>query len=291
MKIPAKSIAAKIEASLKKDIHELKHHGVSPYLVDFLIGNSQELIAICDLKKKQAQKLGIKYECIHKTNIPIFEKFAQLLKEQAARSEVTGITIQQPLPPQLQTDSIYKYIPVNKEIEGHVNKSPFLPPIGMAVLSVLKYIYSENDKNKFDTVVIDSDGPNLRKILKHKRIVLVGRGITGGQPIGKTLSQLKINYLSLNSGTHEPEQYYCEADILITAVGKNIITRQCLKPGVAILNFGLHTEGGIVLGDYKEEEVSHLASYYTSPATILTTLEILYLYKNLIDSAKKQAKM
>ena len=31
--------------------------------------------------------------------------------------------------------------------------------------------------------------------LKHKKIVLVGRGITGGKPIGKALSLFKINYI------------------------------------------------------------------------------------------------
>ena len=69
-----------------------------------------------------------------------------LIKEKSQDPDINGIIIQQPLPAQLSTASIYEYIPTVKEIEGHKNKSPFYPPLGLAVLTLLKSIYEKSSQ-------------------------------------------------------------------------------------------------------------------------------------------------
>lgn len=111
------------------------------------------------IKEKLAHSLGIGFEFVHLKNTPTFEVFANLLKKNSTHPEVTGIIVQQPLPMQLQTDSLYNYIPLNKEIEGHKLKSTFSYPLGLAVLTILKYVFKDSlaPKDLFVDLIKDAE--------------------------------------------------------------------------------------------------------------------------------------
>lgn len=241
------------------------------------------------IKAKLATRLGIKFDFQNFKQTPLFEEFMHKIKHKSLEPDVTGIIIQQPLPAQLSTESIYDCIDIKKEIEGHRKKTSFFPPIGLAVLTVLKYIFSGN-KEGSKNILIDwsKDRRFFKYALRNKKIVLVGRGLTGGAPIGKTLSEAKINYIGINSTTPEPESYYREADVIITAVGTKVLVPQFLKPGVVLINVGVRKERGVLKGDYDEREVKNIAGYYTPTPGGVGPIDVLYLYKNLIDAAKLQ---
>lgn len=290
MKIPGSDIAHEIEASLKKEVDKLTKAKKTPHLITILIGESPEQLSFVRIKKKTAERLGIKFEFIHFKQPPIFEKFAKLLKSYSHNPDVTGLIIQQPLPSQLDTDSIYKFIPPEKEIECHTSKSYFCPPLGLAVLTALKYVYLKEIKPEKLIIDRSKDVSFFKSYLKHKKIVLVGRGITGGKPIGKTLSIFKINYINTNSHTHQADQYYKDADIIITAAGAKVLNETNIKPGAILITAGLRHEKGKLRGDYNENEIDSVASYYSPTPGGIGPLDVLYLYKNLIDATKLQMK-
>jgi methylenetetrahydrofolate dehydrogenase (NADP+)/methenyltetrahydrofolate cyclohydrolase len=134
------------------------------------------------------------------------------------------------------------------------------------------------------------DFEGLRRVLKHKQIIVIGKGKTGGAPIVKTLSEIKINFMGINSQTPNPQEYYREADIIIPAVGKKILTADMLKPGVTLINVGMRHENNRLKGDYDEKEVASIASYLTPTPGGIGPLDVLYLFKNLLDAAKMQKK-
>lgn len=285
MKISGKKLADLMKEELKKEVKKLKK-GLK--LVTFLIGQSSDQLSFVKIKKKLASQLGIDFEFIHLKTVPAFEKFMVKIKEKSLDPNTTGIIIQQPLPAQLSTSSIYNYIPIEKEIEGHRHKTPFYPPIGLAVLTVLKYVFNKSRSAKETFIDLKKDRIFFKKIFHNKKVVLIGRGITGGQPIGQTLTDFKINYININAHTPQPESYYREADIIITAVGKKIITVDYLKPGVILVNVGLRKEGSKIKGDYEEKEISKIASFYTPTPGGVGPLDVLYLYKNLIEAVRLQ---
>lgn|SRR3989338_143743 len=289
MIIEGKKIAAFLEKSLKKEVSALKKKKKKKlHLVTFLIGQSKDQISFVKIKAKVAKKLGIVFELVHLKTVPSFEKFMQLLKEKSDDREVTGILIQQPLPAALSTESIYDYIPDLKEIEGHGRKSPFTPPIGLAVLTVLKFIFSGLKTKNALVENLEKERLFFKRMCKNKRTVLIGRGITGGQPIGLTLSQASINYININSQTPSPATYIQEADIVISAVGKKVILPTMLKPGTILINVGLRNENNRLKGDYDEKEIRDIANYYTPTPGGVGPIDVLYLYKNLVDAAKMQ---
>ena len=271
-----------MEKEIKKSIKKLKKY--RPKLVVFLIGQSEDQLSFVKIKSKLAKNLGIKFELIHYRTVPLFEPFVRKLKTIADDNETTGVIIQQPLPSALATETIYQYIPKEKEIEGHHPKNLFLPPIGLAVLTVLKSIFLGGQINSKIIINPKKDLNFFHRKLKNKKIVIVGQGITGGLPIGKTFNYFKINYIGVNSKTENKENYYQQADIIITAVGKKVIFPQNLKPGVILINVGLRKENGKLKGDYDEKEIKNIASFYTPTPGGIGPIDVAYLYKNLVDA-------
>jgi len=285
MFIDGKKIANNLLAILKKERKTIKKRiGLSV----FLVGSAPEQLSFVKIKSEMAKALKIDFKLIHLTQTPNFIDFANLLKKEVFNKDVTGIIIQQPLPAQLSTDSIYDYIPLLKEIEGHRKKTEFIFPLGLAVMTIIKYIY--DGKRKQDIVFVDmkKDRILFKNILKNKKVVIVGRGMTGGKPIGKTLGNLNVNYISINSTTVDPESYFKTADLIITATGKKVIEPEMLKPGVVLINTGVRKENGKLKGDYEEKDIKDIASYYTPTPGGSGPIDVVYLYKNLIDAAKMQ---
>ncbi len=287
MIIDGKKIADFIGSLLKKELKKRKKKR-PPKLTAFLVGNSADQRSYVTIKSKVAKKIGIKFELVNIKNTPSFEDFAHKIKEASINPDTTAIIIQQPLPAQLSTDTLFEYISDIKEIEGHKRKTQFIAPIGLAVLTVLKYIYGTQKIDKHLLVNLNKDRKFFKRIFRNKKIVLVGRGVTGGKPIGKTLSDAKINYIGINSKTPESANYLKEADIIITAVGKKVISPEVIKLGVILINVGLRRENGRLKGDYDESEIKNIAGFYTPTPGGVGPIDVMYLYKNLIEAYKLQ---
>lgn len=288
MKIPCSDITIAIKSDLKKRVTDLKKRGSTPKLITILIGTAADQLSFVAIKKKVAKEIGVEFEFVHFKKCPSFLEFATDLRELAHRPSTTGLIIQLPLPSRLQSDTLYNYVPTVKDIEGHRAKSPHLPPLGLAVISLLKYVANPHSfKNTcYPDQIKDKD--LFKNMLKHKKIVLVGSGITGGHPIAQTLQQFKIGFINVNSRTFDPLQYYKEADIIITSVGKKVIDSSMLKKGVILINTGLHKVGTKLQGDYKEEEIKNISAWYTQTPNGTGPLDVLFLYKNLVNAAELQ---
>lgn len=290
MLIPCQEIANLVKKNLASRVKSLKKRKVTPKLVTFFVGESTEQLSFVAIKKKVARSLGIEFEFIHSKRIPEFSKFADMLRHKSEDPNTTGIIVQQPLPSLLHSNTLYNFVSVLKEIEGYQKKSPYLPPLGLAVLTALKYVFNGRKVSKDLIIDLKTDINFFKNALKHKKVVLIGRGPTGGKPIAQTLSFFKINFLNTNSQTHNPTQYYEEGDIIITAVGKKIVAPESLKPGVVLINAGLRKEGKQLKGDYDEKEIRNVSSFYTKTPGGIGPLDVLYLYKNLLDAAELQVK-
>ncbi|NMB83838.1 bifunctional 5,10-methylenetetrahydrofolate dehydrogenase/5,10-methenyltetrahydrofolate cyclohydrolase [Candidatus Roizmanbacteria bacterium] len=288
MEISGKKIAELMQKELRKEVVKLKKKKKNLQLTTFLIGQSTDQLSFVKIKAKVAKELGISFQLIHLKEIPLFEEFMHKLKSASQSDQVTGIIIQQPLPAQLSTESIYNYIPLEKEIEGHKYKSPFFSPIGLAVMTILKNIYIKGRSGSDVFFNPKKDRLLFKKIFHSKKVVLIGRGITGGAPVGHTLTEFKVNYIAINSKTPEPETYLKEADVIISCVGKKVIFPEMLKPQVVLINVGLRREKNRLLGDYDEKEIKDIASFYTPTPGGIGPIDVLYLYNNLIEAAKLQ---
>lgn len=287
MKINGKEIADQILIYLSTQVKKLKR---KPTFAVFLVKPSEENISFVKAKEKATKAINGSFHLIRMNSVPDFEQFANKLKHTAEDPTIHSIIIQQPLPASLSTDSLYDYIPHEKEIEGHKKKSYFYPPIGLAVLTILKYIYQPGNKKNIKELMVDlkKDLLFFKRALKRKKIVLIGRGPTGGKPIAQIFTDAKINFINIHSQTPNANFFEKEADIIISAVGKKILTPSDLKPGVILVGVGIRKENLVWKGDYEEDEVKDIASFYTPTPQGIGPLDIAYLMHNLVEAARVQ---
>ena len=289
MKIPCREIADHLRQKLIEEVQALKKSGTSPKLVTILVGSEPEQISFVNIKKRTGEQIGIDFELVHLAEEPSFREFKEIVDKKANDPKTSGIIIQHPFPETYNAEEIYSIIPPKKEIEGHRSDSRFHFPLSIAVLSGVKYIMTREvgETNGTQTIVnFSKDKAAFQRFLQGKNIVIAGRGITGGAPIAKALVDIGISFTVVHSQTQNPQEIYKSADIIITATGKKIISRSAVKADVILLNVGLRKEDGKLKGDYDECEIAEIASYYTQTPGGLGPLDVLYLFKNVIEASK-----
>ncbi len=285
MRIPCKTIAKTMKAHLSARVTNMHQRGIFPCLADVLVGNAVEQASYVAIKERNAHELGIDFKLYEFPASMEADAFENELNMIVQDSHTSAVIVQLPLPPLYKTERIYDIIPPYKEIEGHTGNSLFFFPLSLAVMTGLKYVFGGCHTDERSIVNMQADAPSFQSALKGKRIVIAGRGVTAGQPIARLFDSLGIPYQVTHSQTSQPQELYKQADIIISGVGKKIITPDIIKPGVVLLNVGLRKEGGSLKGDYDECEVKDVASYHTVTPGGIGPIDVLYLYKNVIDGA------
>ncbi|MDP4011476.1 MAG: bifunctional 5,10-methylenetetrahydrofolate dehydrogenase/5,10-methenyltetrahydrofolate cyclohydrolase [Candidatus Roizmanbacteria bacterium] len=286
MVIPCEEIVSCLDEQLYAQIVELKKHNITPNLVTILLGQEPEQLSFVSIKQKKAEKIGTDFEFQNLSSAPSFDDFLTVLATKVNNPSTTGIIIQHPLPENYDIQKMYSIIPASKEIEGHLSSSTFQFPLSLAVLSCIKYIFSEVKTPEDAIVDFQQDTPFFQSILKKKNIVIVGKGPTGGKPIAKVFHDLGVEYTVVDSHTQNPHEIFQSADIIITATGQKIIFPDQIKQGVVLLNVGLRKENGVLKGDFDEDEIKEKASWYNITPHGIGPLDVSYLYKNLLESAR-----
>lgn len=285
MIIPCVDIVSHLDGLLRQQVVRLKEQNISPKLVTILLGQAPEQLSFVNIKQRKAEALGIDFEFINLSNVPPFKEFLSELQRIVHRPETTGVIIQHPLPEHYDLEKMYSLIPSSKEIEGHLTNSYFQFPLSLSVLSGLKYIFSNVHTPENAVVSFQNDIPFFKNALQGKNIVIVGKGPTGGKPIGKTFTEMGVPFSMVDSKTVDPDTIFRRADIIIAATGREVISSNNIKPGVILLSVGLRKENGMLKGDLDEKSVDGKAAWYNITPRGFGPLDVSYLYKNLLQSA------
>jgi len=285
MIIPCVDIVSYLDEQLKQQVVRLKENNISPKLVTILLGQAPEQLSFVNIKQRKAEMIGVDFEFINLSHVPPFKEFLSELQQIVQRPETTGVIIQHPLPQNYDLERMYSCIPSSKEIEGHMTNSFFQFPLSLSVLSGLKYIFSNIKTPENAVVDFQNDIPFFKSVLQNKNIVIAGKGQTGGKPIGKSLAEIGVPFTVIDSKTMNPDAIFRQADIIITATGRQVITSNNIKPGVILLNVGLRKENDMLKGDLDEKSVDGIAAWYNLTPRGFGPLDVSYLYKNLLQSA------
>lgn len=264
MKIDGRRIAEGILASLKKDVNLLKEKDVTPTLAIILVGDDPASVSFIRQKRIAAEKIGAN---LTSDQLPI-STTTKVLKERMENynkdPDIHGIIIQRPLPKDSPIDrNILLTVSPQKDVDGFVPNSSFHAPVADAVFTLLEKIHTT---------------------AKDKNIVIIGRGETAGTPIARLSFQKGFHPAIIHSKTPNPEHILKEADIIISCVGKQAIVRkEFLKPGVILIGVGMHREeDGTLHGDYEENEIAPVASYFTPTPGGVGPVNVACLMKNLL---------
>jgi methylenetetrahydrofolate dehydrogenase (NADP+)/methenyltetrahydrofolate cyclohydrolase len=258
-----KSFARKMEESLALRVRKLARIGKTPVLASILVGDDPASLLYLSLKKKAAERVGCKMIIF---NFPTSaEKSEIIAKIQELNNDksINGIMIQLPLPSNFSLqdrDEIIATIGVNKDVDGLLADSIFVPATANAVISVLK----ESEK------IVHFQNPT-------EILVVGGSGFIGRQ-IVKAIRELdRDDYMVdvADSKTKDLASLTPKFDVLISATGKrDLIKPEMVREGSVLIDVGSPN------GDFDKESYKKGSFVSPSPGGV-GPLTICFLLENL----------
>jgi methylenetetrahydrofolate dehydrogenase (NADP+) / methenyltetrahydrofolate cyclohydrolase len=244
--LDGRAAAADVRALLRARVTELATHGVQPGLGTVLVGNDPGSTSYVAGKHRDCAEVGI---ASLRVDLPAEATQSQVLDAIAglnADPTCNGFIVQLPLPSGLDEDEALENIAPAKDADG-------LSPVNLGRL------------------VLGVDAPlpcTPRGIVALLRchdvalagahVVVVGRGVTVGRPLGLLLSRRSENstVTLCHTGTKDLAAEVRRAHIVVAAAGSaHLITPDMVRPGAAVLDVGItRTEDGLV-GDVHPEVV------------------------------------
>jgi len=278
MVIDGKQIAQSILDSLKGRVQELEEGGITPHLAVILVGDDESSKAYVRQKELKVNEIGAAITVRRfKSNFSEAE-LLQLISELNDDPIVHGIIVQRPLPPQIDRNKITEATNSDKDVDGFCENTLFDAPVALAVWRILKEIHRTSGDQEL----------SLEDWVKSKNIAIIGKGQTAGMPIIKFFDRKNLPLDVIHSKTEDKNEKIKNADILITAVGKeNVVKGEMLKSGTILLGVGMgRGEDGKIHGDYNEEDVSTSAGFYTPVPGGVGPVNVAMLLSNLLKAAE-----
>ncbi len=278
MVIDGKSIAQGILDSLKTRVAELREEGITPHLAVILIGDDESSKAYVRQKELKIQEIGGAIT-IHRFKNNFSEgELLDLIDELNEDPIIHGIIIQRPLPPQIDKNKVTNATNINKDVDGFCDNTPFDAPVALAVWRILKEVYKQGGNQDM----------TLEEWLKSKRVVIMGKGQTAGMPIITFFQKKDLPITIIDSKTDNRGEILRNADILISAVGKEcVVTSTMIRDGVILIGVGMgRGMDGKLHGDYAEEDISTKAAFYTPVPGGVGPINVAMLLSNLVKSSE-----
>lgn len=275
MEISGKELAKTVKEELKQDVEKLSQKGITPHLAIITLGDEGAWATYVRQKLRVAQSLGIT-TTHYNLDKADQHTLLELINKLNADPLTHGIIVQRPLPSYIDRQAITSAIDIQKDVDGFQDNSLFEGPVFMAVEGVLEEAARQQNQS-------------LTDFLKDKTVVVAGKGETAGMPSIRGLQKkYHLDPIVVDHETSDPNSTFQHADIIISAVGKNIISPANIKNRVVLIGIGLRVEEGKAKGDYDDEKVKTIASFYTPTPGGIGPLNLAYLFKNLIKATQLQ---
>ena len=127
--------------------------------------------------------------------------------------------------------------------------------------------------------------------LKGAEVVVVGRGLTVGRPLGLILTRRSENATATlcHTGTRDLAEHTKNADVVVAAAGvPGLITKDMVKPGAAVLDVGVSRVDGKVAGDVAKD-VTEVAGFVSPNPGGVGPMTRALLLMNVVEAAERDA--
>ena len=280
MILDGKATAAAVKAELRVRVEALQTQGIVPGLGTVLVGDDPGSHAYVGGKHKDCAEVGISSIRI---DLPSDSTQAQVdaqIAELNADPDVTGYIVQLPLPKHLDSNRVLELMDPVKDADG-------LHPmnLGRLVLGI--------------PAPLPCTPAGIVELLRRyevpingAHVVVVGRGITVGRPLGLLLTRKSENatVTLCHTGTQDLSAELKRADIIIAAAGvPGIVKAINVKPGAAVLDVGItRTDSGLV-GDVAPDVID-VAGFLAPMPGGTGPMTRAMLLANVVTRAEELAK-
>ncbi|MCY7286763.1 MAG: bifunctional methylenetetrahydrofolate dehydrogenase/methenyltetrahydrofolate cyclohydrolase [Cryobacterium sp.] len=278
--------ALAVKTELIDRIAELRAHGIVPGLGTLLVGDDPGSRSYVAGKHRDCAEVGI--ESI-RVDLPASATSADVraaIADLNSAREVTGYIIQLPLPVGHNDNAMLELIDPSKDADG-------LHPtnLGRLVLGIEGELDSPLPCTPAGIVEL------LRRYdvpIVGQRVVVVGRGLTVGRPLGLLFTRkgLDATVTLTHSRTVDLAGEVRRADIVVAAVGvPHLIQADWVKPGAAVLDVGITrvtdpiTGKGTLTGDV-HPDVANVAGYLSPNPRGVGPMTRAMLLCNVVKAAE-----
>ena len=275
--LDGKALAASIKSDLALRTSALKKRGVTPGLGTILVGDDPGSHSYVSGKHRDCKEVGINSIRI---DLPVGASQADVLaaiKELNSSPECTGYIVQLPLPKAINTQAILEAIDPEKDADGlhplNLGRlvAGFAAPLPCTPRAIVELI-------------------NHYKIpLAGAEVVVIGRGLTVGRPLGLLLSRKQENatVTLTHTGTKDLIAHTKRADIVVAAIGQaHFLRAEMIKPGAVVLDVGIsRTDVGLV-GDV-DPSVVDVASFFAPMPGGVGPMTRAMLLMNVVDACER----
>ena len=275
--LDGKATLAAIKAELTDRVAVLASRGVVPGLGTVLVGDDPGSTWYVGAKHKDSAQIGV---TSIRRDLPATATQAEVeavIDELNADPDCTGFLVQQPTG--LDEMALLSRVDPDKDIDGlHptnlgwlvLGKPAPLPCTPMGCIELLR---------RFDVPIAGA------------KVVVIGRGLTVGRPLGLILTRKSENatVTICHTGTKDLAAQVREGDIVVAAAGvPDMITADMVKPGAAVLDVGVSRVDGKPVGDVAAD-VAEVAGWLSPNPGGVGPMTRAMLLTNVVAAAKRQA--
>jgi methylenetetrahydrofolate dehydrogenase (NADP+)/methenyltetrahydrofolate cyclohydrolase len=281
--------AASIKAELAERVVELKKQGIHPGLGTLLVGDDPASRSYVAGKHRDCAEVGIESIRVDLPATASEQDVRDAIAALNADPSVTGYIVQLPLPDGIDENAMLELIDPAKDADG-------LHPtnLGRLVLTVDPSTVSGRPAPLPCTPagIVEM----LRRYdipLSGQHVVIVGRGLTVGRPLGLLLTRkgLDATVTLTHSRTRDLEAEVRRADVVVAAVGvPGLIKAEWIKPGAAVLDVGItrvvdaETGKAKLKGDV-DPGVAEVAGFLSPVPGGVGPMTRALLVQNVVDAA------
>ena len=240
-----------------------------------LVGDDAGSQAYVGGKHRDCAEVGIKSIRI---DLPATASEADVLKaisDLNNASECTGYIVQLPLPNGINSQKVLEAIDPDKDADG-------LHPLNLGRL-----VMGEKAPLPCTPAGIVELLNRYQIPINGAEVVVIGRGLTVGRPLGLLLTRKSENatVTLTHTGTKDLSAHTKRADIVIAAIGKaHFLKADMVKAGAVVLDVGItRTESGLQ-GDI-DPAVANIASYIAPMPGGVGPMTRAMLLRNVVEMA------
>jgi methylenetetrahydrofolate dehydrogenase (NADP+) / methenyltetrahydrofolate cyclohydrolase len=275
--LDGKATAASVKADLRTRVDALRARGVEPGLGTVLVGDDPGSHAYVGGKHRDCAEVGI---ASIRVDLPADTSQEQLdaeIDRLNADPAVTGYIVQLPLPRHLDANRVLTRMDPAKDADGlHptnlgrlvLGEPAPLPCTPRGIVELLR------------RYGVGIDGAE---------VVVVGRGVTVGRPLGLLLTRKSENatVTLCHTGTRDLATHLRGADIIVAAAGvPHLVTADLVRPGAAVLDVGItRTDAGLV-GDV-HPDVREIAGFVAPMPGGVGPMTRAMLIANVVEAAEQ----
>ena len=275
--LDGKALAATIKGQLAARVTALKAKGIAPGLGTVLVGDDPGSHSYVAGKHRDCQEVGINSIRVDLKADASQADVLAAIKDLNNSKECTGYIVQLPLPKGIDTQKILEAIDPAKDADG-------LHPMNLGRLVA-----------GYDTP-LPCTPRGIVELINHYKIplagaevVVIGRGLTVGRPLGLLLTRKQENatVTLTHTGTKDLLAHTKRADIVIAAIGSaHFLKADHIKAGAAVLDVGISRTADGLLGDV-DPGVMNVASFVAPMPGGVGPMTRAMLLQNVVEACER----